>query len=205
MKDFDLRKYIAEGKLLKEDKKQQIPYSRSLTESEEKIMDKFEDLMNQGLSTVAQLKNEPPSKEEVNEVIGITLATLALGAPGLLKVAGKLSQVVGWLFGVNKGDGNVFSRWFKKLSTSLHHKYIAGIALGLKSAYPERYKNKSDKVAKRDASTIYAGMLAAAMIATGIGAAHAASQVVQTLEIAHIGIDAADIVAIAGELASEVK
>jgi len=205
MNDFDLRKYIAENRLLKEDKKQQIPYSRSLTESEEKIMDKFEDLMNQGLSTVAQLKNEPPSKEEVNEVIGVTLATLALGAPGLLKVAGKLSQVVGWLFGVNKGDGNVFSRWFKKLSDSLHHKYIAGIALGLKAAYPERYKNKSDKVAKRDASTIYAGMLAAAMIATGIGAAHAASQVVQTLEIAHIGIDAADIVAIAGELASEIK
>ena len=178
--------------------------SRSLNESEEKIMDKFEDLMNQGLSTVAQLKNEPPSKEEVNEVIGVTLATLALGAPGLLKVAGKLSQVVGWLFGVNKGDGNKASRWLKKLSTSLHHKYIAGIASGLKGAYPERYKNKSDKVAKRDASTIYAGMLAAAIIATGIGAAHAASQVAQTLEAAHIGVDVADIVAIGAELADDL-
>ena len=47
-------------------------------------------------------------------------------------------------------------------------------------------------------------MLAAAIIATGIGAAHAASQVAQTLEAAHIGVDVADIVAIGAELADDL-
>ena len=178
--------------------------SITLTEAEEKTVDKFEDLMKKGLSTAAQLKNLPPSKKdkELNEAIGVTIATLVLGAPGILKVLSYISQAVGWLFGANKGDGNMFSRGLMKASKWLHHKYIDGITAGLKATYPERYKNKSDKAIGRDAQLIYAGMLALAIGATGIGAAHAASQVVQTLEVAHIGVDIADIIAIASELAA---
>jgi hypothetical protein len=193
MDNFNLRKYLAEGRLYEDN-------------DEGKIDKKFEDLMKKGLSAAAQLKNEPPSKKdkELNEAVGVTIATLVLGAPGILKVLSYITQAVGWLFGANKGDGNMFSRGLMKASKWLHHKYIDGIAAGLKAAYPEKYKNKNDKVIERDAQLIYAGMLALAIIATGIGAAHAASQVAQTLEVAHVGVDVADIVSIAGELAGEV-
>ena len=178
--------------------------SITLTEAEEKTVDKFEALMKKGLPTAAQLKKLPPSKKdkELNEAVGVTIATLVLGAPGILKVLSYITQAVGWLFGANKGDGNMFSRGLMKASKWLHHKYIDGIAAGLKAAYPERYKNKSDKAIGRDAQLIYAGMLAIAIVATGVGAAHAASQVAKTLEVAHIGVDVADIVSIASELSS---
>ena len=194
---FDLRKYLSEGQLFENDQPSK--------EEEEEIAKKFEDLMKKGLSTVAKLKNEPVSKknQEINEVLGVTIGALVLGAPGIIKVLSYVSQLIGWLFGLNKGDGNWLSRKLKQASNWLHHKYIDGIAVGLKAAYPELYKNKSDKVVKRHAQLAYAAMLAAAMIATGIGAAHAASQVVQTLEAAHVVVDATDIVSIASELAKQ--
>ena len=194
---FDLRKYLSEGQLFENDQPSK--------EEEEKIVKKFEALMKKGLATAANLKNEPVSKKdgEIKEVLGVTIATLIIGAPGIIKVLGFLSQAVGWLFGANKGDGNWLSRKLKKAADWLHHKYIDGIKWGLLKAYPSRY-NDDEKLAEKDAKKAYAAMLVAAMVASGISAVHAANQVIQTLEIAHIGVDAADIAAIAVELSKEV-
>ena len=194
---FDLRKYLSEGQLFENDQPSK--------EEEEKIVKKFEALMKKGLATAANLKNEPVSKKdgEIKELLGVTIATLIIGAPGIIKVLGFLSQAVGWLFGANKGDGNWLSRKLKKAADWLHHKYIDGIKWGLLQAYPSRY-NDDEKLAEKDAKKAYAAMLVAAMVATGISAVHAVNQVIQTLEIAHIGVDAADIAAIAVELSKEV-
>jgi hypothetical protein len=198
MEDFDLKKYLAEGKLYEA--------------TEEEILKKLEQGLKQGLGAAKALENEPVSKKdaELKEVIGVTLGALAIGMPGILKLFSKISQGIGWLFGLNKGDGNMASRFLAKISHGLHMTYVKLIAKGLKSAYPSRYdKNKDGDIDNfelkeqlmDDAEKIYAGMLAAAAIATGVSAASAASSVVTSLKGAEIAVDAADIAIIAGNIA----
>ena len=88
--------------------------------------------------------------------------------------------------------------------------YVKLIAKGLKSAYPSRYdKNKDGDVDNfelkeqlmDDAEKIYAGILVATAIATGISAASASSSVVSSLKGAEIVVDAADIGIIASNIA----
>ena len=202
MNTFDLRAYLAEGRLYEA--------------TEEEILKKLEQGLKQGLSAAKALENEPVSKKdkELEEsAIGITLGALVIGAPGILKVFSKIAQGIGWLFGLNKGDGNMASRFLAKISHSLHMTYVKLIAKGLKSAYPSRYdKNKDGDVDNfelkeqlmDDAEKIYAGMLVAAAIVTGVSAASAASSVVSSLKGAEIIVDAADIAIIAGNIAKRV-
>jgi len=194
MDTFDLKKYLTENYLFEA--------------TEEEILKKLEQGLKQGLGTAKALENEPVSKKdaELKEAIGVTLGAIAVGMPGILKLFSKISQGIGWLFGLNKGDGNMASRFLKKVSHSLHMTYVKLIAKGLKKAYPSRYdKNKDGDVDNfelkeqlmDDAEKIYAGMLAAAAIATGVSASMASSTVASSLKAAEIGVDAADIASIA--------
>ena len=194
MDTFDLKAYLKENYLFEA--------------TEEEILKKLEQGLKQGLSTAKALENEPVSKKdaELKEAIGVTLGAIAVGMPGILKLFSKISQGIGWLFGLNKGDGNMASRFLKKVSHSLHMTYVKLIAKGLKKAYPSRYdKNKDGDVDNfelkeqlmDDAEIIYAGMLAAAAIATGVSVSMASSTVASSLKAAEIGVDAADIASIA--------
>ena len=88
----------------------------------------------------------------------------------------------------------MISRNLGKASHWLHKKYIKGIEIGLKKAYPSKYdKDKDGEVdgdmaekLKTDATKAYAGILIATAIATGIGAATAASSVVAALKSAEV-------------------
>ncbi len=199
MDNFNLKKYLAEGRLYEA--------------TEEEILKKLEQGLKQGLGAAKALENEPVSKKdkELEEsAIGITLGALAIGMPGILKLFSKISQGIGWLFGLNKGDGNMASRFLAKISHGLHMTYVKLIAKGLKSAYPSRYDKNEDgdvdnfelkEQLMDDAEKIYAGMLAAAAIATGVSAFSAASSVVASLKGAEIAVDAADIAIIASNIA----
>ena len=90
MNTFDLRAYLAEGRLYEA--------------TEEEILKKLEQGLKQGLSAAKALENEPVSKKdaELKEAIGVTLGALAVGMPGILKLFSKISQGIGWLFGLNK-------------------------------------------------------------------------------------------------------
>ena len=200
MDTFDLKAYLKENILFEA--------------TEEEILKKLEQSLKQGLSTAKDLENEPVSKKdkELEEsAIGITLGAIAVGMPGILKLFSKISQGIGWLFGLNKGDGNMASRFLAKISHSLHMTYVKLIARGLKKAYPSRYdKNKDGDVDNfelkeqlmDDAEKIYAGILVAAAVATGVSMASASSQIVSSLKAAEMGVDAADIAIIARNIVS---
>ena len=181
--------------------------------SDEEIQKKLAKSLQQGLGAAKALENEPVSKKdkELNEMVGVTIAALIIGAPGLVKVMSKISEGIGWLFGLGGGDGNMVSRFLGKLSHGIHKVYIKGIAAGLKSAYPSRYDKDGDgevdshklkKQLQTDAEKAYAAILIAAAVATGFSIAHAASNVVAALETAHIAIDVADVAIIAKGIAA---
>ena len=203
MDTFDLRKYLAENRLLREEM------------SEEEIAKKLEASLKQAAGDAKALENEPVSKknQELNEAVGLTIAALVVGAPGILKVFGKISQAIGWLFGLNKDKedgkkGNMVSRALEKAGNNLHHFYVKLIAKGLANAYPEIYDVDNNKKidttefrsAEEDAEAAYAGMLIAAAITTGWSAAHAASSVVAGLKAVEIGVDLKDVAAIGAKL-----
>jgi hypothetical protein len=204
MDNFDLRKYLAENRLLREEM------------SEEEMIKKLEASLKQAAGDAKALENEPVSKknQELNEAVGVTIAALVVGAPGILKVLGKISKAIGWVFGLNKDKedgkkGNMVSRALEKAGNKLHHFYVKLIAKGLTNAYPSLYdRDRNKKIdatefrnAEEDAEKAYAGMLIAAAIATGWSAAHAASSVVAGLKAAEIGVDIADVAAIGAKLA----
>ena len=204
MENFDLRKYLAENRLLREEM------------SEEEMAKKLEASLKQAAGDAKALENEPVSKknQELNEAVGVTIAALVVGAPGILKVLGKISKAIGWVFGLNKDKedgkkGNMVSRALEKAGNKLHHFYVKLIAKGLTNAYPNLYDiDKNKKIdatefrnAEKDAEKAYAGMLIAAAIATGWSVAHAASSVVAALKAAEIGVDIADVAAIGAKLA----
>jgi len=204
MNTFDLKKYLAENPLLREEM------------SEEEMTKKLEASLKQAAGDAKSLENEPVSKkdQELNEAVGLTIAALVVGAPGILKVLGKISQAIGWLFGLNKDKedgkkGNMVSRALEKAGNNLHHFYVKQIAKGLTNAYPSLYdRDRNKKIdatefrnAEEDAEKAYAAMLIAAAIATGWSAAHAASSVVAGLKAAEIGVDIADVAAIGAKLA----
>jgi len=196
MDTFNLKKYLAEGRLYENE--------------DQKMVDAMAKKLNQSLkdmaSDIKSVENEPESKKELNEAVGITVGALVIGAPGILKVLGKIAQGIGWLFGLNKDKeddkkGNMVSRALEKAGNKLHHFYVKSIAKGFSSAYPEIYDvNRDDKIddkefknAEVDAEKAYAGMLVAAAVATGWSA-------VAGLKAAEIGVDVADIIAIAKDL-----
>ena len=204
MDTFDLRTYLAENRLLREEM------------SEEEIIKKLESSLKQAAGDAKALENEPVSKknQELNEAVGITIAALVVAAPGILKVLGKISKAIGWIFGLNKDKedgkkGNMVSRALEKAGNKLHHFYVKLIAKGLTNAYPSLYdRDRNKKIdatefrnAEEDAEKAYAGMLIAAAIATGWSAAHATSSVVAGLKAAEIGVDIADVAAIGTKLA----
>jgi hypothetical protein len=142
---------------------------------------------------------------QLNEFIDpITIATLVIGAPGLLKLLKWISQAVGWLIGQNKDGDNKFSKAFEKAEHKLHKFYIKLIGKGIKKAYPV-YNAYTQEEVDILANKIYLGILTAALVASGIAVAKAAHGVIAAAgEGIHAGVTASDIAAIAGELAAEV-
>lgn len=212
MDTFDLRTYLANNPLLNEAKdlspeeieKQFLAKMKSapspIIGGAVKLDSKIEDKIKKSIEEGNQL-----TEEQLNEIIDpVTIATLVIGAPGLFKLFKWIAQAIGWLMGLNKGDGNIVSRALEKAEHWLHKKYIGLIIKALRNAYPV-YNGETDKNMEKLANKIYMGMLAAALVASGWAAAKAAHGVLIAVgEGIHAGVTATDIAAIGTNLASKV-
>jgi hypothetical protein len=211
MSTFDLKSYLANNPLLNEAEgvspeeieKQFLAKIQAapspVAGGEVKLDPKIEDKIKKSIEEGSQL-----TEEQLNELIDpVTIATLVIGAPGLLKLFKWIAQAIGWLFGQNKGDGNMVSRALEKAEHWLHKKYINLIIKAIRTAYPV-YNGETDENMEKLANKIYMGMLAAALVASGVAVAKAAHGVIVAAgEGIHAGVTATDIAAIAGELAAE--
>ncbi len=212
MDTFDYKKYIANNPLLKENKdlspeeieKQFLAKLKSPPTStiggEVKLDPKIKDKIEKSIKEGNQL-----TEEQLNELIDpVTIGTLVIGAPGLIKLLKWIAQAIGWLFGQNKGDGNMVSRLLGKAEHWLHEKYIKLIIKAIRTAYPV-YNGETDENMEILANKIYMGMLAAALVVSGIAAAQAAHGVIVAVgEGVHAGVTATDIAALASKLSTKL-
>jgi hypothetical protein len=160
-----------------------------LTEAEEA---KAEQTIEQGLqnllgdlkSTVANIKPSPQDGK-VDELV-LTIAGLVAGAPGLMSVLG---QGVDWITKkITGGNINktVIGQALQKAGHKLEDAYIGLIGDALKAAYPKLYTGQNVLDPHSDlydkAHGIYAAILAAAAIGSGVEAANAIGIAVKAIE-----------------------
>lgn len=126
-----------------------------------------------------------PNDGEVKEGL-ITLGAIVAGAPGLLNLLGKGADLIGQYFSQGTIASTKVGAALQKAGHKLEHKYIEAIASLLKKAYPQKYNNQdpfNDKSDLHDAAHgIYAAILAAAAVGSGVEAANAISVAVKAIE-----------------------
>jgi hypothetical protein len=195
MDTFDLKKYIADNPLLKEE---------ILTE--ENITQDITDELKKGLVALkSQVKNMKPSPkdEEVNEIGGIGIASLVVGAPGLIKLLGNVANGVTDI--LKKGtDSAVFDKetykkgggknltqttvgkGLVKAGTALEEMYLDLIADALQATYPSKFKGQDPhdegSALYKAAHKVYAGLLIAGAIGAGFEAVNAHNAIVAGFE-----------------------
>jgi hypothetical protein len=126
-----------------------------------------------------------PKDKELKEGVGLTLGLIA-GAPGLIGALGKGVNWISSFFQKDKKKGTDIGNALKKWGHQLEDSYIDIIGDMLKKAFPETYKSQDvhDKTsALYDAAHgIYAGVLVAAAVSSGMGAAEAHNVISAGLE-----------------------
>jgi microcompartment protein CcmL/EutN len=168
----------------------------------EKGLASFEDQLQAFAKTV----KPSPKDKKLNEIDpASTLFTLVVGAPGLLTFLGKGADAIGNFFSGGAVKKNMIGQALQKAGHKLEHAYIDGIAAILTGFFPELYANQNqhDKTtALHDhCHAIYAALVGAAAIVSGIGASHATG-VVQAVEAGATGLKTAEVVALAQKIAA---
>jgi hypothetical protein len=149
---------------------------------------------------------KPSSKDgEVKEGL-LTLFAVTAGAPGLLSLLGKGADLIGQYFSQGIITSTKIGAALQKAGHKLEHKYIEGIAFLLKKAYPKSYGDQDpfDTTSSlHDAAHgIYAAILAAAAIGSGIEAANAVNLIVKGLEGGAAAFKTAEVVQLAQKIAA---
>ena len=152
-------------------------------------------------------KNVKPSpKDGQLDEIALTLTALAASAPGLLQALGKGVNWIANQYSVKDVDKTSVGTALQKVGHKLEHKYIESIAGWLKLAFPKKYGNQDPFDETSDlhdkAHGIYAGILAAAAISSGVEAAHAVNLIVKGLEGGAAAFKTAEVVALAQKVAA---
>ncbi len=148
-----------------------------------------------------------PSSEDgkIDEAAGLVLGLVA-SAPGLINLAGKAVNSIASIFQKDKKKGTVVGNALKHWGHELEDAYIAAIADILKKIYPKSFGNESveDKTsALYDAAhSIYAAILAAAAITSGMGAMDAHSLIAKGLEGGLSAFKTSEIVTLAKKIAA---
>lgn len=168
----------------------------------EKGLASFEDQLQAFAKTV----KPSPKDKKLNEVEpASTLFALVVGAPGLLTFLGKGADAIGNFFSGGAVKKNMIGQALQKAGHKLEHAYIDGIASILTGFFPELYANQNqhdETTALHDhAHAIYAALVGAAAIVSGIGASHATG-VVQAVEAGATGLKTAEVVALAQKIAA---
>jgi hypothetical protein len=168
----------------------------------EKGLASFEDQLQAFAKTV----KPSPKDKKLNEIEpASTLFALVVGAPGLLDFLGKGADAIGNFFSGGAVKKNMIGQALQKAGHKLEHAYIDGIASILTGFFPELYANQNqhdEASALHDhCHAIYAALVGAAAIVSGIGATHATG-VVQAVEAGATGLKTAEVIALARKIAA---
>ena len=212
MDTFDLRKYLAEGRLYE-------------NEIENELVSKLKSLGSE-LKSKAEKTEVSPKDKEVNEIGLIGVGALIVGAPGLMSFLGKTANAIADV--AKKGtDSAVFDKEtykkggaknltqtkFGKGLVDAGHKleefYLDSIGGWIAGAYPSKFKDQhvNGKVvdgSKLDKIThqIYTGLLVAGAIGAGVEAINAASAIVSSFEGGSAGLKAKEVIDLAQKIAA---
>lgn len=135
-------------------------------------------------SGVNTIKPSPQDKE-LKESIALTVGLIA-GAPGLLSLLSKAVNGISSLFQDDNKKGTVVGNALKKWGHVLEESYLGIIGAMVVKAFPTVYKGQDvhDKTTPLydAAHTIYAGILTAAAVTSGMGALKAHNIIISGLE-----------------------
>lgn len=144
----------------------------------------LEDFLGDIKSAASTIKPSPKDGQ-VKEGL-ITLFAIAAGAPGLLNLLGKGADLIGQYFSQGAVNSTKIGSALQKAGHKLEHKYIEGIAFLLKKAYPKDFGNEDpfdETSSLHDAAHgIYAAILAAAAVGSGMEAYNAVNLIIKGLE-----------------------
>lgn len=136
-------------------------------------------ILKSGINTI----QPSPKDGELDE--SLTLGLIA-GAPGLISLLGKATNGIASLFQKDKKKGTVVGNALKHWGHQLEENYITVIGTILLKTFPSAYSGQDihDKTTPLydAAHSIYAVILAAAAISSGLGAAEAHSTIASGLE-----------------------
>jgi len=172
----------------------------------------------------SQVKSVKPSPKdgELEELGGLGIASLIVGAPGLISFLGKAADGIADV--VKKGtDSAVFDastykkggsanippsigNGFRKAGHALEEFYLESLGGWLQRAFPKKYSGQDvkDKTSKLydDAHKIYAGLLVAGATVAGFEAVHAAEAIITGLEGGAAALKTKEIADIAQKIAA---
>jgi len=196
MENFDLRKFLAEGRLLEVETLQADPVA---DKDAQQGLNSALALLQQGADSV----QASPKDGELDE--SLTLGLIA-GAPGLIGLLGKGVNGISSLFQKDKKTGTVVGNALKKFGHNLEHKYIDVIGALIKKAFPKRYgnQNPNDETSElyKVAHGVYAAMLVAAAVSSGAEALEAHNLIAKGLEGGLSAFKSAEVVGLAQKIAA---
>ena len=146
-----------------------------------------------------------PQDGKVDEAVGLALGLVA-GAPGLISLLGKSVNAVSSLFQKDKKQGTTVGNALKHLGHKLEGYYLGAIGDILKKAFPKTYSQQDVTDHNSDlyktAHAVYAAILAAAAISSGLGAAQAHSTTAAGLEGGLSAFKSSEVIGLAQKIAS---
>ena len=146
-----------------------------------------------------------PQDKEIKEGVALTVGLIA-GAPGLIHALGKGVNWVSSFFQKDEKKGTVVGNALKKWGHELEEAYLGIIGDMLLKAFPTTYTGQSieDKSsALYDAAHgIYASVLVAAAISSGMGAVEAHNTIISGLEGGLAAFKGSEVVGLATKIAA---
>jgi hypothetical protein len=212
MDTFDLRKYLAEGRLYE-------------NEIENELVSKLKSLGSE-LKSKAEKTEVSPKDKEVNEIGLIGVGALIVGAPGLMSFLGKTANAIADVAkkgtdsavfdketykkgGAKNLTQTIFGKGLVDAGHTLEEFYLDNIGGWIAGAYPSKFKDQhvNGKVvdgSKLDKIThqIYTGLLVAGAIGAGVEAINAASAIVSSFEGGSAGLKAKEVIDLAQKIAA---
>jgi hypothetical protein len=212
MDTFDLRAYLAEGRLYE-------------NEIENELVSKLKSLGSE-LKSKAEKTEVSPKDKEVNEIGLIGVGALIVGAPGLMSFLGKTANAIADVAkkgtdsavfdketykkgGAKNLTQTIFGKGLVDAGQTLEDFYLDSIGGWIAGAYPSKFKDQhvNGKVvdgSKLDKIThqIYTGLLVAGAIGAGVEAINAASAIVSSFEGGSAGLKAKEVIDLAQKIAA---
>ena len=149
---------------------------------------------------------QPSSKDgEVDEALALALGLVA-GAPGLINLAGKAVNGISSVFQKDKKQGTVVGNALKHWGHQLEEAYLDVIAVTLLKSFPKKFAGQDvhDKSSQlyKVSHGVYAAILTAAAISSGLGAVEAHNTIAVGLEGGLSAFKSSEVVALAQKIAA---